>query len=452
MSVLADRRELGSLLAMSDAELATIPPRLIGPLLSQLRMTRIDALTGVANRRGIDERLAEEWSRARRHGRSLSVILLDVDDLKAINDTGGHGAGDDALRQVASGLATLLRATDLIGRSGGDEFMLVCPEADQVAVTAVAEKIGLRLHLPVSVGWATLQPDQSLQALVAKADQALYQTKASHRALRAGDGSRPAPIADRWQSNRLDSDAGGETRRARAALQTKTDFLRLAAHELRGPLTVVLGYLSLLKAGSARDLELAGIDALGLMQAKLMELERLAQQMLDVARLDDGRIQLEVRPLDLRLLVDSAVRDTVAAGADHRVQVDLPDTELLVNGNEQRLLTIVANLLSNALKYSPEGGPVECSVQADAGRARVIVRDYGIGIDAGVAERLFRPFERLQRKEAQGIAGTGLGLYLSRELARIHGGDITAEPALPNGSTFVLQLPRAGAGPLAQGI
>src|SRR5579871_5905575 len=106
---------------MSGAQLAGIPTPLIGPLLSQLRMTRIDALTGVANRRGIDERLADEWNRARRHGRSLSVILLDVDDLKAINDAQGHAAGDDLLRQVASELAALLRGTDLIGRRGGDE-------------------------------------------------------------------------------------------------------------------------------------------------------------------------------------------------------------------------------------------------------------------------------------------------------------------------------------------
>lgn len=433
------------MLAMSDAEVTGIPTGLIGPLLSQLRMTRVDALTGVANRRGIDERLAEEWSRARRHGRSLSVILLDVDDLKGINDAQGHAAGDDALREVASGLAALLRTTDLIGRSGGDEFVLVCPEADEAAVTAVAGKIGLSLRLSVSVGCATLQPEQSLRELVAKADQALYQTKALHHQVSPipTNGRRPAANGAGRPPRPADGEMSPETRRARAALQTKTDFLRLAAHELRGPLTVVLGYLSLLKAGSAKELELAGIDALGLMQSKLMELERLAQQMLDVARLDDGHIELEMRNVDLRTVVQSAVRDAVAAGADHRLTFEVPDSELLVKGNEQRLLTIVSNLLSNALKYSPDGGPVECVVEAEDESARVVVRDYGIGIAPGVAERLFLPFERLKQKGAAGIAGTGLGLYLCRELARSHGGDITAQPSVPNGSTFILELPRA---------
>jgi signal transduction histidine kinase len=179
------------------------------------------------------------------------------------------------------------------------------------------------------------------------------------------------------------------------------------------------------------------------MQAKLQEVERLAQQMLEVARLEDGRIQLEMRRLDLRSIVESAVRDAVAAGADHRLRVELPDAELPVNGSEQRLRTIVSNLLSNALKYSPDGGPIECTVLADGERARVVVRDYGIGIDATAHDRLFRPFARLDREEARGIAGTGLGLYLSRELARGHGGDVTAQLSPPPGSTFVLELPRA---------
>lgn len=441
MAVSTNLHELASLLTLPDDELDTIPAHLIGPLLAQLRMTRLDALTGVANRRGIDERLDEEWRRAQRHGRPLSVILLDVDDLKGINDARGHAAGDDALRQVASGLAALLRATDHLGRSGGDEFVLVCPETDEAAVAAVARKIGRRLGVPASVGFATLHREQSLQDLLSEADRALYQVKTSRheRPASANGTGPPARTPDRRPSTTVDPELGA----ARSALRSKSDFMRLAAHELRGPITVVLGYLSLLKEGSEEDLKKAGIDAIALMQAKLHELTRLADQMLDVARLEDGHAHLELRALDVRKVVRSAVRDAVAAGADHRLQVEMPDTEVLVSGNEQRLHSIVSNLLSNAIKYSPDGGPVECRVLADTANVRVVVRDYGIGIDAALAERLFRPFERLQRKEAQGIAGTGLGLYLSRELARGHGGDVTAQPSTPRGSTFTLELPRA---------
>lgn len=443
MGLTPERRELASLLAVPDAELASIPAHLTGLLLSQLRMTRTDALTQVANRRGIDERLADEWRRARRHGRPLSVILLDVDDLKGINDAQGHAAGDDALRKVASELAALLRATDHLGRSGGDEFVLVCPETDETAAAAVARKILRRLAVAVSVGVSTLRPEQSLTELLIEADRALYQVKSSHHQHPlhppANGAGAPAPPGERRSASSADVDLGA----ALSALQTKSDFLRLAAHELRGPLAVILSCLSLLKAGSEDKLRLAGIDTIELMQVKLQELAAFADQMVEVARLEDGHAHLELRKLDVRTVVRGAVRDAVAAGADHRLQVEIPDTELLVNGNEQRLRTIVANLLSNAIKYSPDGGPVECSVAADAASVMVTVRDYGIGIDEDVASQLFRPFERLDRKAAQGIAGTGLGLYLSRELARSHGGDITAQPTAPKGSTFVLELPRA---------
>jgi two-component system sensor histidine kinase BaeS len=114
---------------------------------------------------------------------------------------------------------------------------------------------------------------------------------------------------------------------------------------------------------------------------------------------------------------------------------------VVVNADEARLETAVKNLLDNALKYSPNGGEVECSVAVEGARAVVSVRDQGLGIAADDMSRLFTRFGRIVTAENSHIPGTGLGLYLARELVRMQGGDITATSASGEGSVFTLWLP-----------
>ena len=184
-----EARELASLLAVSPAEIAAIPSRLTGLLLAQIRLAREDPLTGVANRRGIDERLAYEWERARRHHRPLSILLLDVDNLKQVNDEQGHEAGDEVLRSVARELRAIVRSIDFVGRCGGDEFVVICTEANLDAAAVIGRKIGAQLSAPVSLGLATLRPRQTTKELLIAADRALYRDKTKHHG-----GVTPAPV------------------------------------------------------------------------------------------------------------------------------------------------------------------------------------------------------------------------------------------------------------------
>lgn len=172
-----DRHELASLLGIPAAELELISPRVVSLLLAHVRMAREDSLTGLANRRGIDERLAFEWERARRHNRPLSVVLLDLDNLKEVNDQRGHEAGDDLLRAVAVQLRSTVRSIDQVGRWGGDEFLVICIETGEAAAALVGRKIADRLPAPVSYGVATLQRGQTAKELLSVADRALYRAK-----------------------------------------------------------------------------------------------------------------------------------------------------------------------------------------------------------------------------------------------------------------------------------
>lgn len=152
------------------------------------RLSRTDPLTGLGNRRHVEERLAAELARARRHGRELSLLVLDLDGLKAVNDRHGHKAGDAALRRVAAAIAQSSRASDVAGRWGGDEFVVLAPDTASEDAAALAERIRRLAReaaggeeaappLSVSIGVASLAPADDPEGLLRRADAALLEAK-----------------------------------------------------------------------------------------------------------------------------------------------------------------------------------------------------------------------------------------------------------------------------------
>jgi signal transduction histidine kinase len=234
--------------------------------------------------------------------------------------------------------------------------------------------------------------------------------------------------------------AGEHADRMAQVERVKSEFLRLASHELRGPLSVLSGYLSMVDDGSVPPEGLRRV--LPVLITKVGEMNRLVDQMLETARLEDGRLRLEREPADLVSLLREALTVTLPLGAPgHDVVVD-GDGPVPVYVDSGRIVTVLANLVGNAVKYSPGGGEVRCAVAVDGdGEALVRITDEGIGIAAADLPRLFTRFGRVVTRENSHIAGTGLGLYLSRELARMHGGDITVVSEPGRGSVFTLRLP-----------
>jgi diguanylate cyclase (GGDEF)-like protein len=161
------------------------------------KMALLDPLTGLFNRRYIEQRLEDEIKRSQRHGRALSVILFDLDEFKQVNDTYGHGAGDSLLKAFAERLSKATRGSDASARYGGDEFLVVLPECKPENVQHVLKRLeGIRVdleghNLPValSAGWAELLPGESAKELLARADAALYANK------RAKSAAQSQPVA-----------------------------------------------------------------------------------------------------------------------------------------------------------------------------------------------------------------------------------------------------------------
>jgi signal transduction histidine kinase len=227
--------------------------------------------------------------------------------------------------------------------------------------------------------------------------------------------------------------------------QLKTDFLKLASHELRGPLGVVRGYVSMMEDGTLPAGEHV-TPVLPLLRAKLDEMNRLINEMLETARLEDSALQLRLADIDLREVVHEAVRSLEPlAGERHRLITSVSGAPVTVHGDRARLSMVITNLVHNALKYSPAGGDVRVTCGIREGRAEVAVSDEGIGIAPEAAGRLFTRFGRIASPETAGIPGTGLGLYLARDLSRRHGGDVTVVSEPGRGSTFTLSLPVAAA-------
>jgi signal transduction histidine kinase len=230
--------------------------------------------------------------------------------------------------------------------------------------------------------------------------------------------------------------------RARVANETKSEFLRVAAHELRSPLSVLTGYLSLLSAGDLGKPPEKWKRPLEILTAKTAELNNVMDQLLEVARLDGDVLAPARQVIDLRTVVEDAVERARprAALVGGEVDVDLGSEAVHVMGDATQLGHVVDNLINNALAYS-EGAPrVSVMAMGEASRAVVRVADRGIGVDDDMRDAIFEPFRRGEHDHAP---GSGLGLYISRELARAHGGTLALERSAPGvGSTFVLALPR----------
>jgi signal transduction histidine kinase len=236
------------------------------------------------------------------------------------------------------------------------------------------------------------------------------------------------------------------TERIAALEKSKSQFLNLASHELRGPMTVIRGYVSMMEDGILGPLNERGRKAAEVMDAKVSEMSALIEQMIESARLEEGGLIADLKVTDLRDIARNAVESArPLVDKNHELTLKVPRRPVEVRVDVERSQTIITNLISNALKYSPAGGAVHCEVSAAKGEALVTVKDEGIGIAPQHMSALFTRFGRVMTPETQHLPGTGLGLYLSRQLARLQGGDITVESKPGRGSTFALHLPEVGA-------
>ncbi len=308
------------------------------------------------------------------------------------------------------------RSAELVLGLSGDEVR------DRPAAEAVPGWQAIAEQVPVAEG------DGVPQAVTLPIDVDRRELWLSFVAVRISMGGVVYAFRDQTAEHKLDA--------------AQSDFIATVSHELRTPMTAVYGAARTLLRS---DVDLEADESRALLEMIATQSERLAQiteEVLLASRLDRGTVTIEQEQVDLAEIT----RETVAAmdrhlGGRASYELTLP-AFAYVMGDRDRIRQIVTNLFDNAAKYSREGGRIRVSVEEHDGHVRLSVADEGVGIPASEQEAIFEKFYRVDPEQTQGGGGTGLGLYISRELARRMNGEIFVDSEPSHGSTFVLELPR----------
>jgi PAS domain S-box-containing protein len=262
-----------------------------------------------------------------------------------------------------------------------------------------------------------------------------------------GTGERVISVSDMTRRRELEQEREAlldAERHARAdaerANASKDDFLAVLSHELRNPLSNILGWSNIARRvtdPAQRDQALAAINTNVYTQVQLVE------DLLDVSRIAEGKLRLERHPVDLSATVREAIQSAGPAALNGDVSVrHAPQAPLWVSADPGRLQQIVANLLSNAIKFSPRGSIVEVTVSAENGRAQLLVADNGVGIAPDLLPHIFERFRQGDSSTTRRTSGLGLGLAIVKSLVGLHGGSISAYSAGTNqGTRFIVDLP-----------
>jgi signal transduction histidine kinase len=221
----------------------------------------------------------------------------------------------------------------------------------------------------------------------------------------------------------------------------KDDFLAVTAHELRTPVTALLGFTNLLvRRAEQKDWSDRDLQALRVLEIQVQRLTQLVDELIDVSQVQTGTIELTRQPVDLLALVEQAVTALQTDRLGHLIVIEGHGRPVDVWGDPRRLDQIISHLISNALKYSPWGGTIQVTVWKDSA-AHVSVADEGIGVPEQALPLLFDRFYRATNVDSDRISGLGIGLYLVKELVVAHDGQIDVRSTPGGGTTFEVTLP-----------
>ena len=365
----------------------------------------------------------------RLHGRADEVFLL-------LRERGGEDVGVlvNALRRERGGAAVydcvLMRVQER--RKYEDELLRARREADRARLEVEAQQQVLR------------QANEQLEAQALELE--LQQQQLQEQALELEEATEELRVIN---EDLLDRTEEAEQLRAAAeeANQAKSTFLAVMSHELRTPLNAISGYVQLMEMGIHGPITEAQRDTLARIDRSQRHLLRLINDVLNLARIEAGRVDYQVEDLPAAELV-AAVTPMIepqlgSKGVAFTVEV-APD--LLVRADREKAQQVLINLLGNAAKFTPEGGVVRVdAVRAPGASPRLLLRvhDTGVGIPPGKLDAVFEPFVQVDSSRTRAAQGSGLGLTISRNLARGMGGDLTVRSAPGEGSTFTLVLPLA---------
>jgi signal transduction histidine kinase len=252
-------------------------------------------------------------------------------------------------------------------------------------------------------------------------------------------GERVGSVIESTMSRERERDL---MKQLREADNMKSEFVSMLAHELKGPMTTVMGFSQTLQEQGSDLPEDQRVHILGIINREVSRLSRLVNDLLDVSRMEAGTLRYELETIDVREIVDSILQVHTSLRAGHKIEVEIPPDLPKVVGDRDRVRQILINLLTNATRYSQEGTTVTVTGRAEDGKVVFGVADEGVGISPEDQERVFSKFAQIPRP-GWTKKGTGLGLYITKGIVEAHGGRIWIDSTPGQGSTFYFSLSRA---------
>jgi len=245
------------------------------------------------------------------------------------------------------------------------------------------------------------------------------------------------------QNARLFREIEEKSRQIESANRHKSEFLANMSHELRTPLNAIIGFSEVLGERLFGELNEKQAEYTDDILTSGRHLLSLINEILDLSKVEAGRMELETTTFDLPLAIDNARTFVRERATNHEITLDVKVDERIgdIVGDERKIKQILLNLLSNAVKFTPQGGRITISARPIAAAVEISVTDTGIGIAEQDQPKVFEEFRQVGNDNAKKIEGTGLGLTLAKKFVELHGGRIWVESELGKGSTFVFTLP-----------
>ena len=422
--------------ALSAAALVTIDSAIWSTL------TRFEPATNVANlgfvppdaEKEVLDKIGADFG-------EIKKVMSDIAnfDLAGTPDAGLKLQGQRAeplsteLETLSSGLVQgTIDQTNAVIAENRDSFA----DSQRLFVAIAAISVILALGIGYVLSWSIIGPIRSIEGRLG--------------AIAAGkfSGEVVVPNRDELGSlasnvNRTSDELGRLYRELETASRHKSEFLANMSHELRTPLNAVIGFSDVLSEQIFGELNEKQLEYIDDIRSSGRHLLALINDILDLSKVEAGRMELEINPFSLQQAIESGVtmvRERAARqGVELKLDVPLDDT--VIEADERKVKQVLFNLLSNAVKFTPAGGEVAIKARVDAEDVAISVRDSGVGIAKQDQERIFEAFQQVESGPNAAQEGTGLGLGLAKRFIELHGGSITVESDLGKGSTFTVRLP-----------
>lgn len=371
------------------------------------------------------------------------LAILLIEDLALIKKMIESQLADASFPNVLHVAADLETGLNLLKERDIDVVLLDLGLPDSDGLDTFDKIHGLKPHVPIIVLTANTDRETALEAIRRGAQDFIVKDELSGRMLARVIQYAIERKQRDLEKDRLNAELTRKTGELEAMMETQQRFLGMASHDLRNPLTLIMCYLDMYATGGLGELTPIQKKTVPIMQKSCTQMLAMLNDLLDINAIESGKLELRATPTDLKAFLADCVGTNapIADTKSIRIELSVPDSLPPVEIDVARMTQVLNNLVSNAIKFSHPGSTVTIAAETGRDKARISVRDQGVGIPEDEQGKLFTPFAHLSVRATAGEKSTGLGLSIVRKLVQAHHGNVTVRSVPGKGTTFTVEIP-----------